>query len=637
MLSQARIDYLSCFPEKAETGVLLDWRTVAERYLQTVFDTGLTGPGMPFCRMLHVKTAAGYEGELFTLPSYVGSPPPNEPGEALTCLGAALSACLSLEREKYAAFIEQCKAYLSRINGRYVVTNNVHIAPDQGDTCGSFWYDIFPSILYTLISAYTPKDKAFEEQARQIADTWGFVADRMRGDFGHIGFSLAGECPVDPRGGMESDAALGIAYLQYAAYARFGDKKYLARAQDLLREAANFGYNPYYEILGSYAPYIAARIQAETGEDCFLGRMLQYVFCGTSGVREGWGVIREKWGKYDACGLSGSTTDTQGYAFGMNTYATAAALAPVARYAPWYALELARYLMHVRKNAALFFPGCLPKGMQSQAGWVLETGVDCISYEGVRKNGATVPYATGDTRLDMNLYGAWGSGLMAALFPDPREELLWADLAAVDPFSKGPCVLLYNPSGAPQEVRLPPDVRYNLLSKKFVPETAALDAGEVMVLCPGPGDDPYPKGWETPEPLADIYENLAHGAAMSASSRQSIMYDARNASTGDWHDAWHSIDNPMQEWLMADLGQARELTRVHIIWEYNQDMVPADFEIEGSPDGKAWTALHRETENRRTASFCEVKGSYRYLRLKCLSKQNRRKPYGVTDLQVFGE
>ena len=633
MLPQGQIKYLDHFPQNAETGVLLDFGKIAEEYLHVFFGLKHCGSVPSLINMLQVKTSGGYNGPLFTAPAYVGGGPMDAPGEALTCLGALLSASLSPEKEKYEGFIRQGRAYLSRINGFGVVSNMVDT--DGGDLRQSFWYDLFPSMLYIMIGAYRPQDAQWGKDVREIAETWLHVAQKLDGDWEYIGYSLKKDAPVDPRGGMESDAAIGVAYILLAAYMRFGEDKYLQNARSLIGWAAALDYNPNYEILGSYGPYIAARIQAETGADCYLDRMLQYVFAGTSGTREGWGMIAEKWGDYDAYGLYGSTTDTAGYAFAMNTYITAAALAPVARYAPWYAREMARYLLHVRRNSALFFPCGLPPEMQSQPDWVKETGIDCTSYEGVRKCGRAVPYATGDHHLDMTPYGAWGSGVMAALFPDSRNDILIADLSAVDPLSSGKCLLVYNPGSEPRIVELPPDLRYDILTKREVQASAEIPPGSVMVLCADPSQDPYPQGWNKPEPIGDAFVNYAHGMKVTASSRESFMYDAMNASTGDWHDVWHSVDSPRREWLTVDLGKIRELCRIHMIWEYKPSMIPLRFSIEGSTDGETWTQLDGRDRNNAQTTFHRVSGHYRYIRVKMLDKKNRHDPYGVTDFQVF--
>lgn len=659
---QSRIQYLDRFPKEAKTGTQLDWQQTAAEYLSAVFDPSLTGDNFPLCSVFDIKTDAGYEGKAFSIPSYVGIDAKPVPSEGLTCLGSALCACLAPDRENWDQFIQMAKAYFSKIDGRGVVTNSVQI--EAGDTGKSFWYDLFPSILYVLITSFSKDDQEFMDHAKEIADTWCEVADNMQGDWEHTGYSVKQKKPNDTMRWFEPDAAQGIAYIAYIAYVRSGDTKYLDCTKRCLDEMASLDYNPYYEILGSYAPYTAARMEAETGIDGHLTAMLQTVFSGTTGTRTGWGIISERWGEYDAYGLSGSITDTQGYAFGMNTYATAAGIAPTVRYAPWLAKEIARYLMHVRRNSALFFAKGLPDGMQSQSKWVKKTGVSAISYEGVRKNGATIPYATGDARLDMNPYGAWGSGLLASLFPKcENKDILLADIRRVegDRPNDYPLYLVYNPTTTEQSLALPHmkdakayDLCVNAIMK--TPNSQCMLApGQVCVLCCIPKAaavviekgkayvenqviDYYANGWETAAFVPDIHVDYMRGAKMTSSSCQSLMYCPSNAATSDWHDAWCSIDNPLNEWLGAELHQQIDATRINIIWhgKGGEDSLVSHFTVEASLDGEAWETIYECKENNRYFVAIPLhKKPLRYIRINCLNKKNRRAPYGITDIQVF--
>ena len=171
--------------------------------------------------------------------------------------------------------------------------------------------------------------------------------------------------------------------------------------------------------IGPRGPPLASRMNAELGRQYSTGKHLNWIFSSGSDARPGWGCESGHWGNYDAYGLAGSTTDTSGYAFSMNTFVAAGVIAPVARYEPQYARLLGRWLLHVAANANLFYPDTLPPNLQSSAAWTQQTGVTSISYEGVRHLGVTTPYATGDATepvQDLNPYGAWASGYLAALF-----------------------------------------------------------------------------------------------------------------------------------------------------------------------------------------------------------------------------
>jgi hypothetical protein len=198
----------------------------------------------------------------------------------------------------------------------------------------------------------------------------------------------------------------------------------------------------------------------------------------------------------------GSTTDSSGYAFSMNSYVAPGIITPVVRYEPQYARLLGRWLLHVAANANLFYPNTLPTNMQSSAAWAEQTGVPNISYEGVRHLGTTTPYATGDAASpiqDLNPYGAWGSGFMAALFQTSNVPgILQVDCVATEAFPPATCptYLYYNPYAIAKQVTVNVGQEtkhlYNLVTGTFlatnVSGTATLtlspDSAIVLALCP---------------------------------------------------------------------------------------------------------------------------------------------------------
>jgi len=140
--------------------------------------------------------------------------------------------------------------------------------------------------------------------------------------------------------------------------------------------------------------------------------------------------------------------------------------------------------------------------MQSSAAWVQQTGVQSISYEGVRRLGVTTPYATGDAASpiqDLNPYGAWGSGYMAALYQTSSVPgILQIDCVATEAFPPAtwPTYLYYNPYANVTQVNLNvgPGAKhlYNLVTGAFLATnvsgnttlTLSPDSSIVLVLCP---------------------------------------------------------------------------------------------------------------------------------------------------------
>jgi len=150
--------------------------------------------------------------------------------------------------------------------------------------------------------------------------------------------------------------------------------------------------------------------------------MLDWVFNdGSEAARPGWGVINARWGDYDAYGLSGSLTDTQGYAFSMNTFVTAGMLAPVARYAPQYSRALGQYLTAVAANSQMFFADGLPAELQDDSAYTARTGLTDLVYEGVRNLGKTTPLCH---RRRQGLRAGRGGHQFQLLFQRPHRIVL---------------------------------------------------------------------------------------------------------------------------------------------------------------------------------------------------------------------
>jgi hypothetical protein len=330
--------------------------------------------------------------------------------------------------------------------------NNVN---SQGS--GSAWYDIFPSTLFYQIGARYPGRISMQTKMRAIADSWLSALPILSNNWEHTDFNFQTMTTVTGAW-IEPDMAMGIAWLEYMAYTQFHDTKYLTAADTCMAQMDNRNVNPFYETLGFFGPPLASRMNAELGRSYSTGRHLNWIFSPSSDARPGWGCESGRWGSYDAYGLMGSTTDTSGYAFSMNSYTAAGVLAPVARYEPQYARLLGRWLLHVAANGNLFYPDTLATNMQSSGTWVQQSGVQSISYEGVRHLGATTPYATGDAATpiqDLNPYGAWGSGWMAALFQTSNVPgILQIDCVATEAFAPPtyPTYLFYNPFATGTEV-----------------------------------------------------------------------------------------------------------------------------------------------------------------------------------------
>ncbi len=498
--SSSLVPYIESFPPVPNPLVIRNWKQTAVDYHQLAFNASATGPFLPLLYQYTANTAAGYSGPAFGLPSYVGNPAGG--GEALSVLGATLGGTLAgLDMASFNGVdrVQQCEAFYAVVNGHGLVLNNVN---SQGS--GSAWYDIFPSALFYHIGSRYPGRAAYQAEMRAIADSWLAALPVLSNNWNHTDFDFQTMTTVTGSW-IEPDMAAGIGWLEYMAYVQFQDAAYLAAADTCMTQMNTNTTDPLYETLEFFGPLLASRMDAELDRNYSTGRHLNWVFTPSSDARPGWGCESGQWGNYDAYGLIGSTTDTSGYAFSMDTYAAAGIIAPVARYQPQYARLLGRWLLHVAANANLFYPDTLPTNMQSNAGWVQQTGVQSISYEGVRNLGPTTPYATGDATspiLDFNPYGAWGSGWMAALFQTSGVPgILQSDCVATEAFPPPsyPTSLLYNPYAVAEQVTINVGTNashvYDAVTGVFVATNVAgnvnvtipPDAAVVLAQCPAAG------------------------------------------------------------------------------------------------------------------------------------------------------
>lgn len=466
--AQQSIPYMKDWPKLPSPFIVRSWEDTARQVTLLALDPAAEYPFFPVSALFRQETplSGGAQGQQFGLQTYLRSTPAAPVyGEAVAQLSAVVTASMTEgidPRRLYGMdYVQMAQAYFSRTpDGRGFVSNNTPV----DDCAGSFWYTLYPTCLYFHLAALHPDDPVLEGHMREVADTWLDALPNIS-TWDAQGYSLK-EQRVIPGNHTEPEGILGAAYVMLMAYERFDDPRYLDAAVTLMEQAAERTGNPYYEILGSYAPYVAARLNAEENAGLPLARMLDWVFNdGSEAARPGWGVISARWGDYDAYGLSGSLTDTQGYAFSMNTFVTAGMLAPVARYAPQYSRALGQYLTAVAANSQMFFADGLPAELQDDSGYTAQTGLTCLVYEGVRNQGRTTPYATGDAKVfapgvegtNFSFYSSGPIGLFSSIVRQTSvPEILAFDLLRTD-FEHDaayPTWLLYNPLQETREVCL---------------------------------------------------------------------------------------------------------------------------------------------------------------------------------------
>ncbi len=490
---QKDIATVELMPNLPEPFALVDWREKARAYDRFAFDFRAKGEFLPLVWL--DESRINVDRATFGLPSYVGAPDqqrgkPNSQ-EGITCMGAVLGATLvgiDKSRQEH-DYVAMCEAWFNARNGLNLVLNR-----QQDNTGGSFWYELFPHIVFYAIADRYPDKPRLAEILRITAARWRQACADLsdaRGlpDFDHTSFDFRTRKAVDNGRWREPDAAAAVAWLQYAAWKKTQDPGHLAAAESCLRWLETRKTNPSYEILLPFGALAAARMNAELGRAYDVDRLLNWCF-DVSDTRGGWAVTVGNWGGYDCDGLLGSIDNRCGYAFAMNTFVQAGALAPLPRYDPRYARALGKWMLNLANAARLFYPGALPPGHATSESWKGDPQ-HVVAYEGLRHEWqGKSPCATGDPvalkwgpRTDLGIYGSSFVGMLGALVRrtnDPR--IIQIDCVATDFFRDKayPTFLYYNPHAEARSVVLPVGDRparvYDAASKRFLVESVTKDA-----------------------------------------------------------------------------------------------------------------------------------------------------------------
>lgn len=495
-----------------------DWREVARALDTLVFDFEATGPFMP---LIWVDGAQrNFKQDTFGIQTVLGDPRMGpgknvEAHEGILCIASVLGASLiGMDKRNQGGrdYVRMCDNYFGRDAG-----NNIFQNRTTAGHCGSFWYAIFPNVLYFSLSHCYPDHGRSAKLMRMTADQFRRCSEIFTKPEWHTSYNFRTHRPESNGKLVEGDGAAGVSWILYMAHAKFGDPAYLEgsrRCMDFLQREKR---NPLYEVILPFGAYLAARMNAEIGTEYDVTKLLNWCLSGRSVARPGWGVIVGRWGEYDVSGLVGSTTDGGGYAFAMNTFDMVAALVPLARYDQRYARAIGKLVLNTANAARLFYPDGLPPGLQTCHEHGAPTR-NVVAYEGLRKVGLRrqdrdkTPCACGDPLggrwgrrdypSDLSLYGSAHVGLMAAVINRTDDEkILRLDCLKTDFFHDEayPTYLCFNPYPEDREVRIDAGVGrvdlYDAVSRRFVGRNVrgrasvrlARDSAAVIVLAPAGG------------------------------------------------------------------------------------------------------------------------------------------------------
>jgi len=510
-----QIDRVLLMPNLPEPFNMRDWKQVARDYDSLYFNLSKTGTYLPLIS-LDTNLWGTTTRDVFKSPSYVGY---SMADEAINTMAAVLSATLvGIDKSNQSGYnwVEMCENWYNIGNGQDIYLNNLHAGSKT-----SFWYVLFPNLIFYQLAYYYPEIGNFQNQIRGVADRWFNACESMGGivnpwtlpNFEYTAFDFSEMLPYYNGKWKEPDAAAAIAWLEYIAYMKYGDPKYLVAAEWCIQFLEQLTYNPLYEILLPYGAYITARMNAELGKDYDLNKIINWCF-GPADSRGGWGVIAQNWGGYDVHGLHGSITDGGGYGFSMGTFENIGCLVPVVRYDDRYAQAIGKYVLNGANAARLFYGNGLDASHQDSEDWIEAYDPNnCVGYESLRKTWDGIsPHATGDVNrnrymdqtgpTNLGLYGSSHVGIFGGIIDTTNDEkILQLDCLITDYYHDEayPTYLYYNPYNINKtvEIDLGPTASslYNTITDNFLATHVSgitsfqlpADTAAVVVIVPADG------------------------------------------------------------------------------------------------------------------------------------------------------
>ncbi len=467
---QLNISRVNQMPDLPSPLLIMDWDAVAIGYDTFVFDLNKTGQYLPLSR-LGTQGQFNYPDNIpIFLDTYVGAGSHGNQAEAINIMPAIVGATLvgiDKSNQNGENWVTKTKDFFNLKNGQNVYLNNYSTTSG-----GDWWYDLMPNVyFYQLKYLYPYAAAEFNDQFTTVADQWLYCVNQLGGsttpwavpNMNYRAFNLATGMPLTT-GVPEPEAAGSIAWLLYTAYSETGSRKYFEGAQLALDFLSDFPTNPSYELQLPYGTLVAARMNAVEGTNYPIQKMLDW--CFERGPLRGWGSIVGTWGGYDVSGLIGEANDGgNDYAFIMNGFQQAAALAPLPKYDKRYAKAIAKWMINVTNASRLFYRTALPEANQDSWAWSIVNDSDAlIPHESMKEVWlGKSPFAMGDAinggwaATNLSLYSGSSVGYLAAVVESTNiNEILQIDLNKTDFYgdNDNPGYLYFNPTTQAKQVQI---------------------------------------------------------------------------------------------------------------------------------------------------------------------------------------
>ena len=482
--SQLPLAPIDLLPNAPVTYQMRDWRQVATDFDALAFDATATGQFLPLVRLDNTPVSPQLQTS-FGLAAYVGETRTfSETGErvheAIASLGAVLGGTLVGVNKSAGPYnwVAMTREYYVDRNSQFVVLNTPFSASGQ-----SAWYEVYPNILFYSIADRYPGESSLQTILNTVDARFYSAVDRLTAggtapNFNYTAYNFKTQQPVYNGVWREPDMGLGMAWLQHAAYWRNRESNPTQAAAHLNAVDWSLAYyeqsssNPDYEILAPFGAYAAARMNAEQGRNFDIQKLVNWVFTRSNARPTKIMISGEPWGDEDVGGLMGftipNTGANRGYAFSMNTFATAMPMVPLARYEDRYSRAIGKWMLNAANAARLFYANAHSPQNQSSEFWTGDPQ-SSVAYEGLRHHwldefDGQELYAGGDPLTygwgpltDFSIYGSAVSGAFGSIIKTTNvDKILQLDLLAADFYRDAAydSYLYYNPHDTTRSVAI---------------------------------------------------------------------------------------------------------------------------------------------------------------------------------------
>ncbi len=503
---QITIPRVTQMPDFPSPYLMRDWKQVAIKYDALLFSTTATGQFLP---LVHIKPGGlNYPAlQPIIMDTYVGAESAGNQAEGINIIPALVGGTLAgLDKSSQDGidWVIKANEFFNKANNQ-----NVYLNGYSSSSGTDWWYDLMPNVFFYQLYSLYPEVPDFRSQFTSVADQWLSAVHAMGGsatpwvipDMNHRAWRLSDMTP-NTNGVAEPESAGAIAWLLYHAWITTGEKKYLTGAQLAMDFLSNLTVNPSYELQLPYGAFVAAKMNAELGTRYDVEKIVNW--CFDRGPIRGWGAISGEWNGTDVSGLIGEANDAgNDYAFAMNGFQQAAALAPMVKYDKRFARDIAKWILNVANASRLYYSQFLSPSSQDDYAWCsLYDPESVIAYEALKENSdGRKLYGTGDAKREgwsetnLGIYGSSHVGYMGSIIESTDVEgVLRVDINKTDFFGENafPSYLVYNPHEETRTITfavgsVPSDV-YNAISETVVKEGVAgnvsfdVPGGEVMML-----------------------------------------------------------------------------------------------------------------------------------------------------------